>query len=141
MSPGNAEVVQRVMRRFADQDIEAALEDIDPGAVLDWSNSNAPDGGIYIGHAAWRDFAHASGEALDQRRFDSTEFMVPVSTHIVVVVGRIREQGRADGAEVEALASVWTLREGKVTTLTLFQSRAEALKAVRLKTRRSHRDA
>ena len=126
------EVVQRVMRRFADQDIEAALQDIDPEAILDWSNSDAPDSGVYEGHAAWRSFAQARDEALGQRRFDTAELIAPTAD-TVVLAGRTREQGRASGVEVEARgAAVWTLREGKIICLKLYQSSDEALKAVGL---------
>jgi ketosteroid isomerase-like protein len=133
MSQQNVEVVRRVMRRFADQDIEAALEDIDPEAKLDWSNSDAPDSGVYTGHAAWRAFAQARDEALGARRFDPVELLAPAGD-TVVLVGRMREQGRASGVEVEAAgAAVWTLRDGKVVYLKIYQSGEEALKAVGLR--------
>jgi ketosteroid isomerase-like protein len=133
MSQGNVEVVRRVMRRFADQDIEAALEEVDPEAKLDWSNSDAPDSGVYSGHAAWRAFAQARDEVLGERRFDSAEFLAP-APDTVVLVGRMREQGRASGVEVESRgAAVWTLLEGKVVRLKIYQSTDEALKAVGLR--------
>jgi hypothetical protein len=44
---------------------------------------------------------------------------------------RLLGRGRASGVEVEALgAAVWTLRDGTVTGLTLYQTRNEALRAV-----------
>jgi ketosteroid isomerase-like protein len=133
MSQKNIEVVQRVMRRFAGVDIGAALQDIDPEAVLDWSNSDAPDSGVYTGHAAWRAFAGARDEALAERRFDSAEF-IALAADAVLLVGRIREQGRASGVEVEARgAAIFTLRDGKVIRLKLFQSSDDALKAVELR--------
>jgi ketosteroid isomerase-like protein len=130
VSQQNVEVVQRVTRRFACQDIGAALEDIDPEAVLDWSNSDAPDSGVYTGHAAWRAFAQARDEVLGERRFDSAE-VIALAADTVLLVGRIREQGRASGVEVEAHgAAIFTLREGKVICLKLYQSSDEALRAV-----------
>jgi ketosteroid isomerase-like protein len=133
MSQENVEVVRRVMRRFADQDIDAALEDIDPQAKLDWSNSDAPDSGVYTGHAAWRAFAKARDEALGARRFDPVELLAPAAD-TVVLIGRMREQGRASGVEVEAAgAAVWTLRDGKVVGLKIYQSGEEALEAVGLR--------
>ena len=130
MSQANLEVVQRIMRRYAEDDLEAALEDIDPEAVLDWSNSDAPDSGVYAGHAAIRAFMQARDEALGERRVDSTELIDPAAD-IVLLVGRIREQGRASGAEVVSRgAVVWTLRDEKVIRLKLYQSRDEALNAV-----------
>ena len=128
----NVEVVQRVIRRFADQDIEAALKDIDPEATLDWSNSDALDSGVYIGHAAWRAFMQARDDALGERHFDSAELLTPAAD-TVVLVGRVREQGRASGAAVETRgAAVWTLRDGKVICLKIYQSSDDAHKAVGL---------
>jgi hypothetical protein len=69
--------VQRVVQRFADQDIEAALKDIDPEATLDWSNSDALDSGVYTSHAAWRAFMQARDDALGERHFDSAELLTP----------------------------------------------------------------
>jgi ketosteroid isomerase-like protein len=126
----NVEVVQRVMRRFADQDIDAALEDIDPDAILDWSDSDAPDSGVYTGHAAWRTFMQARDDALGHRHFDTAKLFAP-NAETVLLAGSTSEQGRASGAEVEARgAAIWTLREGKVVCLKLYQSGDAALKAV-----------
>ena len=131
MSQENVEVVQRVVRSWAEQDIEAALEDVDRDATLDWSNSDAPDRGVYTGHAAWRAFLQERDAALGERRFVDSEVIPAADT--VVLCARIREQGRVSGATVESRgAAVWTLRGGKVTRLTLYQSRDEALKAVGL---------
>jgi ketosteroid isomerase-like protein len=132
VSQENVEIVQRVIQRFADQDIEAALKDIDPDAALDWSNSDAPDSGVYTGHEAWRGFMQARDDALVDRRFDSAELLTPAAD-TVVLVGRVREQGRTSGAAVETRgATVWTLRDGKVIYLKIYQSSDEALKAVGL---------
>ena len=132
MSQENVDIVLRVMQRFAQQDIEAALHDIDPDATLDWSNSDALDSGVYTGHAAWRAFMEARDEALSERRFDSAEILTPAAD-TVVLGGRLREQGRASGVAVETRgATVWTLREGKVICLKIYQSTDDALKAVGL---------
>jgi ketosteroid isomerase-like protein len=127
----NVDVVLRVLRRFSEDDLEAALEDVEEHATLDWSKSEAPDSGIYAGHEGWRAFFHARDEALSDRRFDDTEMIA--CEDAVVLCARVREQGRVSGVAVESRgAAVWTLREGKVTSLELFQSRAEALAAVGL---------
>jgi ketosteroid isomerase-like protein len=134
VSQENVEVVRRVMRCFADGDLEAALADIHPQATLDWSNSNAPDRGVYTGHAAWLTFMRARNEALGERRFDALELLTPADDDTVVLIGRVRERGRASGIEVESRgAGVWTLREGKVIGFRIYQSSDGALKAVGLK--------
>ena len=134
MSQENLEVVQRVIQRFADQDIRAALKDIDPEATLDWSDSDALDSGVYIGHAGWRAFMQARDDALGERSFETAEVLTPAAD-TVIVVGRVRETGRASGAAVETRgATVWTLRDGKVICLKIYQSSHDALNAVGLET-------
>src|SRR2546430_15992422 len=96
MSEENVEIVLRVMQRFADQDWDAALEDVDAEATLDWSNSDALDSGVYTGRAAWRAFMQERDAALGERRVDTVEILA-ASTDTVVLAGRIREQGRGSG--------------------------------------------
>jgi ketosteroid isomerase-like protein len=132
MSQENVEVVRRVMRCFAEGDIESALSDIDPQATLDWSKSNAPDSGVYKGHAAWQAFLRTRDDVLGERRFDSVELLTPTDD-TVVLIGRVQERGRASGIEVESRgAAVWTFRERKIVRFTIYQSSDEALKAVGL---------
>jgi uncharacterized protein len=130
MSQQNVEIVRRVMRCFAHGDMEAALADIDPQATLDWSNSDAPDSGVYTGHTAWRAFMRARDDALGERRFDYVEILTPTDD-TVVLIGRVQERGRASGIEVESRgAAVWTLRDGKIVRFKIYQSSDEALKAL-----------
>jgi ketosteroid isomerase-like protein len=132
MSQESVEVVRRVMRRFVEQDIEGALGDIHSDAELDWSNSDAPDSGIYVGHSGWRAFMGARDEALGGRGFEFSR-LIASGPNEVVLVGRVREQGRASGVEVVAQgAAVFSLRNRKVTRLKLYQTSDEALKAVGL---------
>src|SRR6476619_990922 len=120
------------MRCFADADLEAALADIDPQATLDWSNSDAPDSGVYTGHTAWRAFMRARDDALGERRFDAVEILTPTDD-TVVLIGRVQERGRASGIAVESRgAAVWTLRDGKIVRFKIYQSSDEALKALGL---------
>jgi len=101
MANQNVTVVRRFMRRFLEQDVDGALEDVHPDAKLDWSSSDAPDSGVYTGHAAWRAFAGARDEVLAGRGFEFAE-LVASEPDEVVLVGRMREHGRASGVEVEA---------------------------------------
>ena len=126
MANQNVMVVRRFMRRFLEQDVDGALEDVHPDAKLDWSSSDAPDSGVYTGHAAWRAFAGARDEVLAGRGFEFAE-LVASEPDEVVLVGRMREHGRASGVEVEAQgAAVFTLRQGKITRLKLYQTSEQA---------------
>jgi ketosteroid isomerase-like protein len=130
MSQQNVEIVRRVLRSYNDQDINAAVEDIDPDAELDYSSSDAPDSAVYHGHAGWRAFAQGRWESWSERHLDVDE-LIDAAPDTVVVVGRMRGQGRASGVAVQARsATVWTLREGKVTATKFYPTSDEALKAV-----------
>ena len=132
MANQNVTVVRRFMRRFLEQDVDGALEDVHPDAKLDWSSSDAPDSGVYTGHAAWRAFAGARDEVLAGRGFEFAE-LVASGPDEVVLVGRMRERGRTSGIEVQAQGSaVFTLREGKIARLKLYRTSEQALKAVGL---------
>jgi ketosteroid isomerase-like protein len=132
MSQENVETVRRVMRGFNDPDFDAAREDIDPDAELDYSASDAPDGLVYHGHPGFRAFAQGRWEPWSERRFDITE-LIDAPPHTVVVVGRMRGSGRVSGVEVEASSTtVWTLHQGKITRVKLYRTRDEALAAVGL---------
>jgi ketosteroid isomerase-like protein len=132
VSSENLEIVRRVLGCLAEQDVEAALEDVDADAILDWSDSDALDAGVYSGHAGWRAFLEARDEALGERRFDSVELLT-ADANTVVLVGRVRERGRASGIEVSTTgAVVWRLRDGKIVSFKIYQSSDAALKAVGL---------
>jgi ketosteroid isomerase-like protein len=132
MSQENVEIVRRIMQRLAAQEIDAALRDIDADAKLDWSASEAPDSGVYHGHAEWRAWFAGRAEGLGELRFAATE-VIDGGPDTVLVGARLIGRGRSSGVEVEALgAGVWTLRDGMVTGLTLYQTRDEALRAVGL---------
>ena len=105
-------VATEAPKEFFPRDV--AFADIHPQATLDWSNSSAPDRGVYVGYDAWRAFMQARDEALAERRFESVELLAP-SDDKVVMTGVVQERGRASGIEVESRgAAVWTLSEGKV---------------------------
>jgi ketosteroid isomerase-like protein len=132
VSQENVEIVGRVLRRYGDQDIEGILAHVHPDVEIDYSDSNAPDASVYHGVAACRTFVKGRYEDFDSRRFDALE-LIDAPPSAVIAVGRMQGTGRASGVAVEAgSVTVWTLRDGKVRRVKLYQSRAQALKAVGL---------
>jgi ketosteroid isomerase-like protein len=132
MPEQNVEIVRRVLRRINDQDIDGAAEDIHPEAELDWSASEAPDSGVFHGREAWRAWIRGRREGLSELRFDVTE-MTDVQPDSVLVVARLLARGRASGVTVDALgAGVWTVRDGTIIAMTLYQTRDEAVRALGL---------
>ena len=133
MSQENVEVVRRILSGINKGDIASALSDLEAQAELDWSGSEAPDSGVYRGHAGWLEWMSGRRDDLSGVHFDVTE-VIETQPDCLVTVVRVRSRGRSSGVETLSQgAGVWRLRDAKVTRLTLYQSRAEALKAVGLK--------
>ncbi|HEY8779115.1 MAG TPA: hypothetical protein VIL93_04935 [Solirubrobacterales bacterium] len=79
-----------------------------------------------------REFLSLLRDMWKQLRFEPQEY-IPVGENQVVVPVRLIAVGR-DGVEtVAARATVFTLREGRITRVKLFQSKAEALEAAGLR--------
>jgi ketosteroid isomerase-like protein len=132
VSQENVDIVRRSLAKINEGDFDAALADVAAGAELDWSASEGPDSGVYRGPAEWRKFLTSLLEAWTDLRLHQTE-VIDVPPDTVVAVGRTRLRGRASGVEVAAFgAFVWTLRDGQVTSQTMYQTRDQALKAVGL---------
>ena len=130
MPQQNVEIVRKVFEfGFVDGDLDSALELMDPGCEMDWSDSRAPYSAIFRGHAeirgAWRDWRDAWEEWIPE-----ILEAIEIDRETVVIVTLVRARGKGSGVPVEARgASVWTVRDGKVTYAKLCQSKAEALEA------------
>ena len=120
------------MEAYADQNMDANLGYMDPEVEFDWSRSDAPDSGVYTGHAAVRAFLKARDEALEERHLDFVK-VIAAGPDTVVYTAHMRERGRASGVEVTThIALVEKLRESKITHVTVYQTSDDALKAVGL---------
>jgi ketosteroid isomerase-like protein len=129
MAPSNVEVVERLLTLVNAGDIDAAMLGVAPGAQLDWSNSEAPDRGVYHGPDRWRAWMLDRAAHLVEALFEATE-LVEVPPDRVVLVAYMRGRGRASGLEIDGLgAAICTLEDGQVTGLKLFQTREEAMAA------------
>jgi ketosteroid isomerase-like protein len=132
MSEENRQLVGRVLRRLNEEGVEGVLAEIDAQATVDVSNSDAPDRGVYRGHAGWRTYMQSRNEAFDEVQFEILE-LIDVPPDRVISVGRMQGRGRGSGIDVESHATVlWTLKGGKVAAMKLYQTRAEALEDVGL---------
>ena len=132
MSQENVEMVGRVLRCWGEQDIEGMLSDVHPKVEIDYSDSNAPDASVYHGHAECRAFVQSRFEDFEERRFEALE-LIDAPPDAVIAVGRMRGRGRASGVAVEAgSVTLWSLLDGKVGRIKLYQTRDEALEAVGL---------
>jgi ketosteroid isomerase-like protein len=133
MPQPNFEIVRAIIDSLNKRDLAQALEAAHEEFEADWSNSIAPHGGVYRGRERARELFESFLEAWEEFRWDVQE-IVEVDEARVVVVNRVRGRGRGSGVEVDATgAQLWTIIGGKLRSVKLYQSKAEALDAVGLR--------
>jgi ketosteroid isomerase-like protein len=103
---------------------------VDTDFEFDWSESIGPFVGTYSGHDGLARFWTDMLDAWD--RFSPTMVeVVECGPGSLITVDVVRARGRESGIDMEAQgAMLWTLREGKIVRVKMFQTKAEALEAV-----------
>ena len=138
MSRENVEIVKAAIDAVNRGDWDAAFQDAAPGFEQDMSRAVGPDRGIYGLDQArrnWEEFA-ASWESF---RVEPHEF-IEVGDH-VVVPGTGHMVGR-DGIEVVVRVTlVWTIRNGAIERVTMYQERQDALEDLGLSEQDAHADS
>src|SRR5437764_14350651 len=134
MSQENVELVRKVYDAAARRDDVTAFEFYAEDIVWDISNSGRAAMGVepvYEGHEGvrqyWREVLSVFGEV----DFEVEE-MVDAGDQVLAVI-REREVGRASGAPVESTHfALWTVADGKVIRLQIFDDRQQGLEAAGL---------
>jgi ketosteroid isomerase-like protein len=129
MSEENVELVRRSIDAFSRGDLDGVLENYAPDAVIDWSNSIGFDAGVFRGQGEIRAFMERFLEAFGEIRVELLDDPVEVEEGRVVAENVSYSRGR-DEIEVRA-RSAWliTISDGEQTSLTLYQTKQEALEA------------
>ena len=132
MSQENVEIVRRSTDALNRGDIDGFLDDWAPDAVLDWSNSRGLDARVFEGHDEIRRFVQRLRDPFEEIRIELLDDPKEVEDGLLVAENITYLRGR-DGIEVQA-QSAWliTIRDGKTTSLTLCQTKQEALEAAGL---------
>jgi ketosteroid isomerase-like protein len=129
MSQENVEIVRRGYEDF-NRTGEFDPELFDHEIEVD--NSNAMlDAAVYRGPEGLREYLSLLREMWKQVRVEPQEF-IPVGEEQVIVPIRMIMVGRDEIETVARAASVFTLRDGKVTRVKNYQSKADALEAAGL---------
>ena len=128
MSEKNVEIVRRATEAYSRGDLDEALASWSADAVLDWSNSRGLEAAVVRGRDEIRAYMEQFLEAFEEVRIE-LEDVFEADEGVVIVENLAHFRGR-DGIEVTA-RSAWviTLQNGCQTSLTLYQSKADALKA------------
>ncbi len=132
MSEENVELVRRIFDSVNQRDFDQALDAITEDFVMDWSNSIGPAKGVYRGRDQVRQLWESYLEAFGSLEWNP-EVFVEVDDSRLIVVNRNRVRGRTSKAEVEAVgAQLWSIHGGKARSVTVYQSKVDALKATGL---------
>ena len=133
MSQENLEIVRRSTEAYNRRDLDAMLESWAEDGVLDWSNARSFDAGVYRGHGEIRAFMEEFFASWDQVRIEIVYGPVEVEDGLLIAENITYMRGR-DGIEVQA-RSAWLIRirDGEQTSLTLYQTKQDALDAAGLR--------
>ena len=130
MSQENVEVVRRNVEAWNRRDLGTWLATFRSDAEIDWSRARGPFKGVYRGpgeHEAFWDVFWSTFEDVQLENYDWAE------TGSEVVYSQTAHMRGRQGIEVIARSTqVFTLENGQITCLRVFQERAEALEAAGL---------
>src|SRR5262245_42188782 len=131
MSEENVELVRRNHDAWSGGDLDGWLDFWAPDAVVDWSNSRGLLARVYRGHGEIRRYVEQFLDAFEEMRSEIDD-PVEIEKGLVLVENLTYLRGR-DGIEVQA-RSWWlfAVRDGAITSLTLYQTKQEALEAAGL---------
>jgi ketosteroid isomerase-like protein len=131
MSQENVERIRRGFAAYNRRDLDGWLGEWAPDVVVDWSNARSFDAGVYRGHDEIRAFAERFFAAFDEVRYE-IEDPLEVRDGLFLVENVAYLRGR-DGIEVQARSAfLITIEDGQTTSLTLYQTRQDALEAAGL---------
>ena len=136
MSQQNVEVVRRHNEAWNRRDLMTLLTLWRSDAEIDWSRSRGPLKGVYCGRGEQETFWNEFWSTFMEAQVEMHGFTDAGSE--VVVQNTAHMQGR-DGIEVVARSAlVYTVEDGQITRLRLFQEQTEALEAVGLSEQDAH---
>lgn len=132
MSQENVAVVRRVYEALSRDGLDAAFEHVHPEAEYDLSAAIGPYAGTYYGREVILGFLKDYFGTWEYIKFEPEDF-IEAEDGRVVVTTRARARGKESGVDIEARpTNVWTVRDGKIVRVAVFNDRADALEAVGL---------
>src|SRR5262245_8063631 len=130
MSEDNVEIVRKAIEAGNRRDLAALRVLWRSDAEVDWSRSLGPGKGVDRGREEIEGFQDEFWSTFEKGEIEPHEFTQAGSE--VVVSNTAHMRGR-DGVEVIARSTfVYTVEDGQITRLRMFQERADALEAVGL---------
>jgi ketosteroid isomerase-like protein len=138
MSQENVEIVKAWYDAYNREDWDAFFKDHASGFELDFSRAVGPWRGVF-GLDQARQVVREIRETWESARLEPHEFIE--AGDLVVVPWAMHGRGR-DGIELVArFTFVFTIRNGAIERITLYQDREEALEAAGLSEQDAHADS
>ena len=138
MSQENVEIVEAAIDAANRQDWDALFQDMAPGFELDMSRAVGPVSGVLSLDQVRRALEDFAGY-WESLRIEPHEFIEAGDLVVVPNTGHLR--GR-DGIEVSVtVAWVWTIRDGAIERMVMYQSRQDALEDLGLSEQDAHADS
>jgi ketosteroid isomerase-like protein len=138
MSRENVEIARASIEAYNRMDWDGALKDASPDFECDLSRAVGPQHDVYRldqMRRFWSEFA----ESWESVRIEPHEF-IEAGEHVVVPL-TMHTRGR-DGIEVQArITWTWTILDGDLVRLCMYQDRQEAIEAVGLSEQDAHTDS
>jgi ketosteroid isomerase-like protein len=123
------DLVRRFHQGWISEDLGLVLETIHPEMEFDWTESRAPFRGVYRGADGMRRYWDEVQEAWERFRPELDE-VIDCGSGRVVTPSTVRGRARSSGIEIEARgAMLWVVRDDKIVSGKLFQTKEEALEA------------
>ena len=138
MSPENVDLVKAAIDAYNREDWDAFSKDVAPGYEMDFSRAVGPWRGVF-GFDQARRVTEEISEIWESARLEPQEFIE--AGDLVVVPGTMHVKGR-DGIEVVSRgALVWTIRNGTIERMVMYQEKEDALEDLGVSEQDAHVDS
>jgi ketosteroid isomerase-like protein len=131
MSREDAEVVREAYDAYAQGDVEAMLDFLDP-AVEIRDSGEIPDPEIHHGHAGFMRSQLKFAEVFPNLRIEPVD-VIDAGDRIVVLANAVGREERTGSEILQRVAAVWTMREGKAVLGVYYGDWDQALEVVGLR--------
>jgi ketosteroid isomerase-like protein len=130
MSQENVKLAQETLEAFGRRDVETMRRLNTPDIELDWSASLGIEAQVYRGFDEVLRFFAGYFEVFEELVFEEMGFIDAGESIVVSSVARSRGRGGIEASARNAL--LFTVRDGKISRICLYQETEQALKAVGL---------
>jgi ketosteroid isomerase-like protein len=132
MAQANRELVRQFENGWAGGDLDAVQKCVSADFEFDWTNSIGPFVGVYEGHDGLARFWKELQETWDDFAPHALE-TIECGPDQLITVNLVSGRGKGSGIPVQARGvMLWTIRDGQIARVKLFQTKEDALGAVGL---------